>query len=438
MPLSFTQNFKILLAKQTYDLLDITANSYLPASKQSYVYALMGKQNAWTNEATPDTPSENVDNINQYYRESYFAKQLSFNDASLVVSRINWESNTAYNTYESNTNFYVLNSKDQIFKCLDNNFGDVSTDEPEITLSSTSLEEPYLKTADDYKWKYMYSLTSSQKQKFLTEDWMPVTYNRFVRNAAISGSIDIVKIINSGNNYSNGATQSIIVVAGDGTGAVLKANVVSGQVTDIIIQQRGEDYTYATITFNDVGAGTNANAVVSISPHEGHGYDPVYELGASTVLFSVKFEEDEAGLLPTDNEFRRVILVQNPYEFGTTTLADASTYTLYQSVTTSPGVSSFINDETVYQGESLAQATFFAKVISFDEIQNKLYLNDGRGTIETNIILKGSTSGATRVVNSNEDPTMHLYTGKVLYIINSIPVTRDSAQTEQIRFILSF
>lgn len=438
MPSLITNNFKILLAQQVYDLLDISANSYLPDSKKAYVYALIGKQNAWTSESSPDAPSDLENNLTQYYRESFFAKQLSLNDASLVVSRINWEANTTYNTYESNTNFYVLTSKDQVFKCLDNNSSAASTDEPEITLSSTSLEEPYLKTSDGYKWKYLYSLTSTQKRKFLTQDWMPVTYNRFVRNAAVSGSIDIVKINNTGNNYSNGSTQSIITIDGDGTGAILKANVVSGHVIDIIIQNRGQDYTYATLTIDDGAAGSNANAVVSISPHDGHGYDPVYELGASTILFSAIFEENEGGVLPTENEYRRIMLVKNPFEFETTTLADASTYTLYTKITTSPGVGDFNDDETVYQGESLSAATFSAKVIYFDSVQNRLYLNDIRGTAETNSIIKGLTSGATRVVNSIDDPTLHLFSGKVLYIINNTPITRDSAQTEQIRFILSF
>jgi len=436
----FTKNFKILLAKQIYDLFDVSANSYLPASKKSYVYAVIGKQNAWSNESSPDVISETDTDINQYFRDGIYAKQLTFNDASFVVPRIDWEANTVYNTYESNTNFYILNSKDQIFKCLDNNFGADSTDQPEITLSSTSLEEPYLETSDGYKWKYMYSLTSTQKQKFLTNEWMPVTYNRFVRNAAISASIDIVRLQNSGNNYANGATQSIVTVTGDGSGAILKANVTNGQVQNIIIQDRGKDYTYGTITFNDIasGSGTNANAVIAFAPIDGHGYDPVYELGAKNILFSVFFEDDEGGNLPTDNEFRRIFLVRNPQEYGTTTLADSTDYTLYTKITTSPGVGNFIADETVYQGESLAASTFSAKVISFNPIQNALYLNDIRGTPQTNITLKGLTSGSTRVCNSVENPSLKLYSGKVLYIINNVAITRDASQTEQIRFILSF
>ena len=432
-----TKNFKILLAKQVYDLLDLSANSYLPTSRKSYVYAVIGKQIAWTNENSPPAVLDDDNSINDYYRDAIFAKQLSFDDASFVVSRINWETGTVYNTYESNTNFYVLTTKDQVFKCLDNNFGEQSTDEPEITLSSTSLEEPYIETGDGYKWKYMYSLTSTQKRKFLTDDWLPVTYNKFVRNSAIGGSIDIVKIQNSGNSYANGPTQSIITVTGDGSGAVLKANVANGNIQNIIIQERGSDYTFATLKITDTASGTNANAIVAISPVDGHGYDPVYELGATNILFSVYFENNESSTLPTDNDYRRVFLVRNPYAYGTTTLASTASYSLYTKLNVSPGTGSYIVDETVFQGTQ-ETPTFSAKVISFNSVSNELYLNNIVGTPQTNFVIAGSESEANRVINSIENPEMQLYSGKVLYIINNAPITRNNSQTEQIRFILSF
>ena len=437
-----TKNLKILLAKQIYNLLDLSANAYLPASRKSYIYAFIGKHLVW-NEGTEiaGIPIENDSAINEYYRRGIYAKQISLENASLVAPRVDWTANTVYNTYLANSNFYVLNTKDQVFKCLANStVGTASTDEPELTLSTTSLEEPYVETSDGYKWKYMYTLTSSQKQKFLNDDWMPVTNNKFVTAAAVGGAIDIVTVTNSGNNYTDGTTQDIISIVGDGSGAILKANVSSGHVQDIIIQDRGLGYTYANLTFSDVtgGVGTGATATVSIAPHDGHGYDPIYELGATTIMFNVEFQQDESGNLPTDNDFREVVILQNPYQADTTTLATDSSYTLYNKIKTSPGVGDFNNDEIVYQGATYSEATFTADVISFDEVENFLYLNNTRGTLQTNQAIKGYNSGAIRVVNSNIDPTLDLYSGKILYISDKLPITRDPAQTERIRFILSF
>ena len=165
MPTLLTKNFRILLAQRLYDLLDLATNSLLPDSQKHYLYTVIGKQLPWNSGTeVPETPLEYDAVLNEYYRNGIFAKQMSYNNASLVVPRVDWTANTKYNTYEANTNFYVLNSKDQIFKCLANNASANSTTEPQLTLSTTSLEEPYLKTADGYKWKYLYTLASSQKQ----------------------------------------------------------------------------------------------------------------------------------------------------------------------------------------------------------------------------------------------------------------------------------
>lgn len=437
-----TKNLKILLAKQFYNLLDIAANSYLPSSRKSYIYAFIGKHLPWNSGTeVPAVPKQTDSDMNQYYKNGIFAKQMSFDNASLVVPRINWEANTVYNTYEANTNFYVINYKDQVFKCLANNSGAVSTDEPELTLSTTSLEEPYLQTSDDYKWKYLYTLSSVQKQKFLNDDWMPVTYNKFVRAAAEPGSIDVITITNSGNNYIDGSNVNMIQISGDGTNAVLKANVANGHVVNVVIENRGLNYTYANLTFNDSalgGFGSGASAIVSIAPADGHGYDPVYELAATSLMFNVEFDKDETDVLPTDNDFRQVVLLQNPLLTSTSNSATSSKYSLYTKVKTSPGVGDFNNDEIVYQGLTYEEATFTADVISFDDVENLLYINNVKGTLELNKAIKGYSTGSIRVVNTVTNPELKLYSGKVLYISNAQPITRDSDQTERIRFILSF
>ncbi len=167
-----TKNFKILMAEQVYNQLDLGANAYLPAEKKSYMYAFFGRHLPWNSGTEVEgSPAETDSAINDYYKRGVLAKQISLENASLVIPRNDWTSNTVYNTYEANTNYYIINSKDQVFKCLSNvSPGTASTVSPELTLSTTSLEEPYVETSDFYKWKYMYTLTSVQKQKFLTDN----------------------------------------------------------------------------------------------------------------------------------------------------------------------------------------------------------------------------------------------------------------------------
>lgn len=441
-----TTNFSQEIASKFIDMFDVSSNSYLPIAKRNYMFAIVGKQTPWNagTEVVP-TPAQAIRDFVKVYDNGVIAKRMSVNDTSFVIPRIDWTSNTVYSragctTCPSGTPFYVMNNKYQVFKCLDYNGGIASTDEPEIYLNSTSLEEPYLLTADGYKWKYLYTLSQTQQDKFLTADWMPVTYNKFVRQSAVNRSVDIVVLTNSGNNYVDGATQSIITVSGDGTGASLKANVENGQVQDIIVQNRGKDYTRANISFTDVtgGSGSNAAAYIILSPQNGHGYDPVQELYANTVMVNVEFDGSLSGKYPVNNEFRQVSIVKNPYVQGTSTIASSDVYTLYTKLTMSPGVGNYNDDEIVYQGNSLQEATFSAEVIDFDENANKLYLNNLNGTLDLNGTLKGLVSGTIRVVISKTSPELELYSGNILIVNNDTAVFRDADQTERIRFTLSF
>ena len=441
-----TTNFSTVIAQQFINLLDIAANSYLPVDRKSYMFVTIGKQTTWNaNDTPPTTPGQSTRDLIGYSDRAIVAKRLSLDNVSFVVPRYDWVANTVYSQYgcttcSLGTPYYVLNNKNQVFKCLDNNSDAPSTDQPELLLSTTSLEEPYFLTADGYKWKYLYTISSDQKQKFLNAEWMPVFYNRFVRAAAINRSIDIIRLTNSGNNYVDGSSQEIITIQGDGRNAILKANVVDGQVTEILIQNRGEDYTKANLIFTDVtgGVGSGASANVVLSPQNGHGFDPVEELYANTVMFNVDFFDDEGGLFPAENEFREITLVKNPYEYGTITLADENLYRMYSTILVSSGVGDYNNDEIVFQGESLETSTFSAEVISFDENTSTIFVNNLRGTFSPNQPIKGLTSGAIRIGLNRTPPNLELYTGKVLFVSNKVPVTRDPDQTDRIRFILSF
>lgn len=438
----FTSNFKTLIAKQVLSLLDDSKNEYLtptgdelPESQLNYLYVILGRQLPWSNTESIQVPQDSNEYSIQAYRNGIYARRLTLENASLVVQRVNWTQNTAYSTYEATSNFYVLNSKNQVFKCLDNNDGVSSNVEPQITLTTTSLDEPYLQTSDGYKWKYLYTIYPSQKQKFLTDDWMPVYSNEFVKNQAISRSIDIVQITNAGSGYIDSPTSDIITINGDGSGAILKANVENGNVVDIVIQSRGQDYTYANLTFQN-DDGSNAAAIVKLAPDGGHGYDPVTELRCKTFMVNIDFLGEEAAH-PVNNEYRQITMVHNP-RTSNSSIATAFSYKLYTKLVVSGGSGDFNEDEVVYQGTSLTDATYIAEVIYFDTINNQLYVNNVRGTLETNKQIVGNVTGAIRVAVDKEDPTMKLFSGKVLYISNKLPIQRDVDQTDRIQFILGF
>ena len=60
------------------------------------------------------------------------------------------------------SNFYVLSSARNVYKCLDNNGGATSTDEP------TGVSTSVITTTDSYKWKFIYTLSVINKANFLS------------------------------------------------------------------------------------------------------------------------------------------------------------------------------------------------------------------------------------------------------------------------------
>lgn len=446
MPSILTNNFKTLLAKQLLSLVDDSRNNRLtaagspiPSSEKNSLYLVMGRQLPWqpnsNTESTLD-PEDGNEYFIECFRNGIYARKLSLENACLVVSRIDWTQNTTYNTYESNTNFYVLNSKDQVFKCLDNNSNANSVIEPEISLTTTTLEEPFFETSDGYKWKYLYTVYPSLKLKFLTSNWMPVFANDFVKNKALSRSIDIVNIVNPGSGYIDSPTSDIITIDGDGSDAIIKANVENGNVVGLVIQSRGKDYTYANLSFSDI-QGSGAEAIVKLAPEGGHGFDPITELGARTFMVNIDFDGEEIPH-PYNNEFRQMFLVHNPKTTPNSTIATASSYALYTKIKVSTGLGNFNEDERVYQGTSLADATFTADVIYFDEINNELYVNNVKGSLELNSQISGNLTGSIRIAVIKTDPTFKLFTGDVIYISNKPPIQRDVDQTDRVQFVLGF
>jgi len=140
-----TYQFSTVLAENFYNLLDVNANSYTPVGQQAYLFVTLGKQTVWNSgvESAP-TPGQSIRDLNTYYDRAIVAKRLSQENASFVIPRINWEANTVYNFAGCNvcpvgTNFYVLNTKDQVFKCLWTNNCANSTIEQQLSLSSSTL-----------------------------------------------------------------------------------------------------------------------------------------------------------------------------------------------------------------------------------------------------------------------------------------------------------
>jgi len=348
-------------------------------------------------------------------------------------------------------NFYCRNSKDQVFKCLLNNNRAPSTTEPTIDIDGQLPENPFILTADGYKWKYLYTIPYGLKQRFFTNNWMPVVSDNSVVVGSVDGRIDVLNITNGGTGYfldngelGNSNSLSIITITGDGTGAEITAKVESGVITDVNILDGGSGYTYANVVVSDpdqLDAGIPAEIVSIISPPGGHGSNPLKELGCFSVMTSLTLAGTEGGKIPVGSDvypfdFRQISLLRDPL-LANGAYANASVYRTTTKLTmTSTGGSNYLPDEVVYSGTSLEEATVTAVVVAWDSTVNELFVNNVRGTLTSQVTLVGST--ATAAILGIEDPEIDLFTGDTLYIENRAKIVRDTDQTEQIRLVLSF
>tara|TARA_Y100000034_G_scaffold41278_1_gene50761 strand:- start:173 stop:1555 length:1383 start_codon:yes stop_codon:yes gene_type:complete len=441
--------------------------SFSEAAKTTY-YLFIGRPQPFGasigggTDSSPPTPVDTVRDEFSYFRDMIAAKNVAISDISYVVPRRNWTTGIVYDQYDHdytvtntstsgatnlyNSTFYVMNSNYNVYKCMWNNSGGASTIEP----SGTSTSE--ITTADSYVWKYMYSLTTSEVQNFLSTDFLPVSTDSTVSAAAIDGSIGQVKVTTAGTGYNNG-TYPDVSVYGDGSSAKVRVTVAANAVSSIVVTTNGTGYTFANINIDSIsGIGTPSVSAVAtpiIGPKGGHGYNAVNELGAFYVMMSTSLVgTDASGDLVVNNDFRRIGLVRNPYDFGTTTICTTSTVSALKTLTfeSSPTPGTFVVDEVITGATSGAKG----RVVAWDAATRILkYIQEEWSGVDTDNnltafaaaeIVQGTDSSAAGTITSGGvgDPEIDYNSGDIIYLENRAPIIRATDQTETIRLVIEF
>lgn len=165
-------------------------------------YVFVGKQSEYpTSDVAAEVESE-TDSFYDVWNEMMFGKKPTF---KRMIPKYTWASGTVYTQYDDQaelkgTDFYVITDTRDVFKCISNNGGANSTVKP--TKSATYIGTPF-QTADNYKWLYMYTVAQSDNLKFTTNQYIPVTENTLVTNAAVNGGLFHIEVEDSGVDYPN-------------------------------------------------------------------------------------------------------------------------------------------------------------------------------------------------------------------------------------------
>ena len=278
-----TTKFKIHNAEQFIESLSETSATNL--------YLFIGKVQEWDDENAPPAPNEAVANtLYSYWDQMIAAKKVTSADVKHVITRTNWESNTAYtayshtNEYQSANNFYVVTEDFNVYKCVQNNLSNGAS-----TIKPTGTGTAVIEISDGYKWKYMYRITSQDTLKFTTSEYIPVQKSVDARqiaveDAAIDGQIDII------NKTSNGDFKVEFTAApenavGDSqdfvSGETLIGQTSNQYGTLVSFTSAANNLTYSVsvgnVKFSNsevvLGSSSNARATISNTPTSTYEFD---------------------------------------------------------------------------------------------------------------------------------------------------------------------
>lgn len=178
-------------------------------SDPSQHYLFYSRIDPWGDEFNPPAFSDTQYAERDIWRGITAVKKISNNSVTMSITKYSWVANTLYTQYSdtngdlSTSNFYVITSNNEVYKCLFNSSNSLSTVMP--TGKSTSV----ITTTDGYKWKFMYDISAADMNRYGGLNHIPVktlTSNDgsaqwTVQQAAANGSVPIYDVISGGSGY---------------------------------------------------------------------------------------------------------------------------------------------------------------------------------------------------------------------------------------------
>lgn len=232
-----------------------------------YFYVFLGRPTSWPG-STP-TPEDTRSEESETKRNIMAVKRVLASDVALLISRTDkdWVSGSVYAEYDDDVDlttvdapadlkgFYVYNPNNyRIYKCLNNNNQSPSTVEPAFSEAGPKA------LGDGYVWQLMYEVPTADRVRFLNGSYIPVRFYSTSSAFDHNGSINSIRVVLRGENYSSTPTVNIL---GDGVGASATATVIGGEIDSINITSSGEGYSFALIQIIDgTGSGAICEAVL--------------------------------------------------------------------------------------------------------------------------------------------------------------------------------
>lgn len=241
-----------------------------------------------------------------------------------------------------------------------------------------------------------------------------------IEGGSTSGNATLVAKFDLPNDQTEYQIGPTVLVRGDGSNTVAIAVVntaanSSYEVVGVDIINPGSGYTEANVTIyanTNYGSGAVANAI--IAPVNGHGFDPVTELGARYVGINSSFDtlSNENYKFLGYGQYRKVGIIENPqFKDIRVTLTD------FDRANFTMNVASYTSTLGWTPGEVAVQSTTNAAGVVVFGNSSFLQLKNVKGTFNQSNTIYGYFSNTTANVIS--------------YSINRFPVGNTSAIVTQ-------
>ena len=254
------------------------------------------------------------------------------------------------------------------------------------------------------------------------------------------GTIHHIQLLSGGYGYTQDTLPTIDII-GDGTGAVatpyLNPEEGGDKLLKIEINNSGKNYRWADVKIIG-GSGKGAKARAVIAPYLGHGKDAVTELFATRLMFYSVFSGESLFGFDIENEYRQVGIIKNPRRFADRSFVGGGTHTPCVIVSANAPIDTtkFYDDmeiRSVVTGKKYRIVAIEGNMLLLENLQNAIPVPDE----EMDNQLTGSNLGKI-TVESVVPPTIDKYSGDLLYIENRQPFRPTELENVALRSVVAF
>ena len=155
-----TNDLRIKNAKNLIDSFNDQSPLGLGTTANGYVF--VGRVQPWADDNLPPPPQNNFKEFYTTYDDMLSLTRIDANDANRMIQKRKWRSSVVHDRYQHNytlenksytgasniydCTFFVINSLNNVYICLDNNSNSPSTVEPNVTGNNSFY------TSDGYQW----------------------------------------------------------------------------------------------------------------------------------------------------------------------------------------------------------------------------------------------------------------------------------------------